>query len=183
MILQRNYNILNHDLCKQIENNGESFWCQHGNDECVGNMIQSCGLYALAGDSIRKTSFIACQMSLDADRTGQTVGKRTCCYHTSSTQFFLSQCAEANGVDFSDITRCVNGGLGLLLQIEAERITHQHRKPYPEYVPTVVFNNVSSNVLTVKKSGISIGNLLLVVHYLYPNTKKQFRYLPTVIQY
>lgn len=61
-------------ICKQIENNGESFWCQHGNDECVGNMIQSCGLYALAGYPIRKTNFIACQMGLDADRTGQTVG-------------------------------------------------------------------------------------------------------------
>lgn len=62
------------NICKQIENNGESFWCQHGNDECVGNMIQSCGLYALAGYPIRKTNFIACQMGLDADRTGQTVG-------------------------------------------------------------------------------------------------------------
>lgn len=56
----------------------------------------------------------------------------------------MLQCAEANGINYLDITRCVDGGLGLLLQIEAERITHKHRKPYPEYVPTVVFNNVST---------------------------------------
>jgi len=106
-----------------IENNGESFWCQHGNDECVGNMVQSCGLYALAGNAIGKANFINCQMELDVDATGQT-------------------CAEANGINYeTDIRRCIEGGLGTLLQIEAERLTHKHRKPYPEYVPTVVFNN------------------------------------------
>lgn len=36
-------------------------------------MIQSCGLYALAGFPLKQSSFIACQMNLDGDRTGQTV--------------------------------------------------------------------------------------------------------------
>lgn len=64
---------LNTMSTQQIENNGESFWCQHGNEECVGNMIQSCGLYALAGYPLKKSQFIACQMNRDGDRTGQTV--------------------------------------------------------------------------------------------------------------
>lgn len=65
----------------------------------------------------------------------------------------MLQCAEENGIDYnSDIARCVNGGLGTLLQIEAERITHKHRKPYPEYVPTVVFNDVSTYKWKIRKA-------------------------------
>lgn len=41
------------------------------------------------------------------------------------------------------VADCYSGGLGYLLQIDAERITHKIRKPYPSWVPTIVYNDVS----------------------------------------
>lgn len=53
------------------------------------------------------------------------------------------QCAAAVGVEWPEVTQCFYGGLGTQLQLEAERITHKLAKPYPKFVPTIVFNQVS----------------------------------------
>jgi len=114
-------------------------------------MIQSCGLYALTGNPIGKTNFITCQMQLGVDPTGQT-------------------CAEENGLNYeSDIKRCVDGGLGTLLQIEAERVTHKHRKPYPEYVPTVVFNKTFDQDLHSRATADFFGLMCDLIDHAAPS--------------
>lgn len=46
------------------------------------------------------------------------------------------------------VSDCYQGGLGYQLQIDAERITHKIAKPYPSFVPTIVYNGVSNFFIT-----------------------------------
>lgn len=48
------------------------FECQHGEDECAGNAIQSCALNSLP-DQDKQVEFVSCQMTFGSEPTGQTV--------------------------------------------------------------------------------------------------------------
>jgi len=100
---------------------GERFACQHGQDECDGNMIQSCTLNALNGNRDASMAYVACQMASGAERTGQ-------------------ECAARVGVDYGQVAQCFNDGLGTRLQLGAEKATHEIAFPYPKFVPTIVYN-------------------------------------------
>lgn len=50
-------------------------------------------------------------------------------------------------VDYAEVHQCLRGGLATQLQLEAERITHRIARPYPSFVPTIVYNNVFDQVL------------------------------------
>lgn len=45
--------------------------------------------------------------------------------------------------NFPDIEKCSTGPRGVELQLNAEKQTHTVRKPYPRFVPTIVYNKVS----------------------------------------
>ncbi|KAJ6635184.1 GILT-like protein 1 [Pseudolycoriella hygida] len=110
---------------KSWRNGGERFMCQHGPDECAGNMIQSCTLNAINapgnGDPDASMKYVACQMAPGAEASGQ-------------------QCAASVGIDYSFVSQCVSGGLGQQLQYGAEKATHEIAYPYPRFVPTIVYN-------------------------------------------
>lgn len=55
---------------------------------------------------------------------------------------YTLQCAESVGVQYPEVSQCYYGGLGTQLQLEAERITHKIARPYPKFVPTIVYNHV-----------------------------------------
>lgn len=55
-------------------NEDADFECQHGENECAGNAIQSCALNSLP-DQDKQVQFVSCQMSYDAEPTGQKVAK------------------------------------------------------------------------------------------------------------
>lgn len=63
-------------------------------------------------------------MRWDADYTGQN-------------------CVGLVGANFTNVNECANGDKGKQLQLEAEKETHLIAKPYPSFVPTVVYNKVS----------------------------------------
>lgn len=52
--------------------NGVDFTCQHGPYECEGNKIQSCGIREAPNQDVQ-VQFVACQMSRDAEPSGQIV--------------------------------------------------------------------------------------------------------------
>jgi len=100
---------------------GDRYACQHGQDECDGNKIQSCTLNALNGNPDASMRYVACQMAYGADLTGQN-------------------CAARAGVNFGVVSQCFNGVLGKQLQMGAEKATHEIAYPYPSFVPTIVYN-------------------------------------------
>ncbi|KAJ6635183.1 GILT-like protein 1 [Pseudolycoriella hygida] len=102
---------------------GKTFVCQHGQAECSLNMIQSCGLYIRAGNSDEQVEYVNCEMKMP---------------FTNDTNSKICQ----NKSEDWKIAGCYNGGLGYQLQIEAERITHKIAKPYPSFVPTIVYNSI-----------------------------------------
>ncbi|XP_037049798.1 GILT-like protein 1 [Bradysia coprophila] len=110
---------------KSWRNGGETFICQHGPEECAGNMVQSCTLNALNGpmngNPDGSMAYVACQMAPGAEQSGRV-------------------CAEKVGIDFGFVSQCVNGGLGQQLQYGAEKATHEIAYPYPRFVPTIVYN-------------------------------------------
>lgn len=71
--------------------------------------------------------YVSCQMRWDADYTGQN-------------------CANLVGVNYANVNDCFIGELGKQLQLDAEEQTHLIAKPYPRFVPTIVFNRVSELV-------------------------------------
>lgn len=52
------------------------------------------------------------------------------------------QCFEEAGGEWRLLNKCVDGGEGKQLQLQAERTTNEIAKPKLKNVPTVVFNNV-----------------------------------------
>lgn len=52
------------------------------------------------------------------------------------------ECPDASNINWSEIEQCMRGGLGVELQLEAERHTHRVRVPYPVGIPTVTFDDV-----------------------------------------
>lgn len=56
-------------------------------------------------------------------------------------QYYL-QCSEASGIDWNEVTHCINHGFARQLKLDAERRTHRVAFPYPDFVPTIVYNGV-----------------------------------------
>ena len=47
---------------KPDSNGGWTFTCQHGNDECIGNLYQACLLNGLKGDNRLQVEAVNCIM-------------------------------------------------------------------------------------------------------------------------
>lgn len=43
---------------------------------------------------------------------------------------------------YVDVLKCSSGSKGVELQLDAEKETHSIAKPYPSFIPTIVFNKV-----------------------------------------
>lgn len=52
------------------------------------------------------------------------------------------QCSDSSNISFANVTECKNGGRGVELQLDAEKETHLIAKPYPSFIPTIVYNKV-----------------------------------------
>ncbi|XP_075223920.1 gamma-interferon-inducible lysosomal thiol reductase-like [Lycorma delicatula] len=113
---------------KAHSNSDGSFVCQHGPNECRGNLIDSCVLSKLPKGGA--------QVKYVADRMEQP----------SSSDDEVQKHAEEAGVSWSDVISCTNAVVGRNLQLEAERET-KTRTPGPKFVPTVIFNNVYNQQL------------------------------------
>lgn len=52
------------------------------------------------------------------------------------------QCSDSSKISFANVTECKNGEKGVELQLDAEKETHLIAKPYPSFIPTIVYNKV-----------------------------------------
>lgn len=68
--------------------------CQHGPEECAGNMIQSCTLNGingpLNGNPDASMAYVACQMAPGAEPTGREVVFLRCQCITPANVFIIS---------------------------------------------------------------------------------------------
>jgi interferon gamma-inducible protein 30 len=97
------------------------FTCQHGPNECYGNIIETC-----ARDQLQKDDFNTFMVCLEADitKTGKDFNKS------------LANCL-TNPDEIGVITQCAEGDMGNQLEHEVAQATPQH-----DYVPWVVVNGV-----------------------------------------
>lgn len=139
----------------QSVNGGESFICQHGEAECIGNIIQSCTLYLLTGQPDAKMAFVGCQMSFPYPEDN---GKL---------------CAAHVEVDHNEVLQCFNGGLGTQLQLEAERLTRKIAEPYPSFVPTIVYDHEFSDDLQKRTLTNFHGVVCELIGYAAPACEEE----------
>jgi len=99
------------------------FVCQHGADECVGNLIHSC-LLSFYPSVQQYMGFVNCTESTSGDVV------------TVSTQ-----CAEKTQVDFSKIDACRKSKLGNQLQ-HINAVKTENLQPPHKYVPWIVVNGI-----------------------------------------
>ncbi|KAH8035654.1 hypothetical protein HPB51_007898 [Rhipicephalus microplus] len=99
--------------------------CQHGPDECFGNVVQSCAAH-IFNDTILSLAFVTC-MSL-AERPHEA-GR---------------ECARGIARNWNAIQRCANGGKGRVLQDEMGERTWNLDPPH-HYVPWLVINGVHND--------------------------------------
>lgn len=98
-----------------------TFWCQHGEEECYGNMVELCAVHHNP-DTYWK--FIMCQ---------ELAGK------FDDDQ--VKKCAAEGGLDYDEIVECAKGTEGPQLHLEAADLT----PPEHTYVPWVTVNGVLQN--------------------------------------
>lgn len=108
--------------------NGSSyeFTCQHGPKECLGNIIEVCGIYLIKNKTV-EMAFINCMESI-------TSGKM---------EHHAKKCALKAGIEFNDLQSCYTSALGNRLQHEMA-VRTDLLSPTHQYVPWVVVNGIHS---------------------------------------
>jgi len=103
------------------ENADKTFTCQHGVNECKGNMVQACGMYAYPAQATW-WPFIAC---LERG-TPHTDGQR---------------CAQQSSLSWDNINACI-GNSSLSYQVmHAHAQDTKNLKPAHQYTPWITLND------------------------------------------
>jgi len=97
------------------------FTCQHGPQECFGNILETCAMYVLKNISV-SFPFIACIEMSD-----------------SPVNDSAKQCASKHGVDLAAVLDCAGGPLGNKLEHEMALKTDKLDPPHTS-VPWVTLN-------------------------------------------
>ncbi|XP_077498835.1 gamma-interferon-inducible lysosomal thiol reductase-like [Amblyomma americanum] len=122
--------------------------CQHGPEECFGNVVQSCADH-IFNDTILSLAFVTC-MSL-AERPHEA-GR---------------ECARGIARKWNAIQRCATGGKGRLLQDQMSERTWNLDPPH-HYVPWILINGVHNDV----QQAMAQTDLLQVVCDSTPDGRK-----------
>ncbi|CAL1531014.1 unnamed protein product, partial [Lymnaea stagnalis] len=109
---------------KQVEDHWE-FQCQHGNDECVGNIIETCAIAIVQNISVY-FPFINCMESSSIRSEDAAIA-----------------CAKKFPVPLDQILKCSNSSMGNSLEhqmaLETDALVPKH-----SYVPWITLNGVYS---------------------------------------
>ncbi|XP_060753899.1 gamma-interferon-inducible lysosomal thiol reductase-like [Neoarius graeffei] len=127
---------------KQVGDKYE-FTCQHGSDECLGNMIETCVM--------KKVPEAAVPVIYCMEAAADVVKAAEPCLALFSPQ-----------TRFGDVMACVNGDEGNQLMHQNAKATAALQPPH-EYVPWVTINSEHTDDLQEK----AMGSLFLLVCSLY----------------
>jgi len=137
---------------------GEYFICQFGPAECYGNMLQLCGLHQICRNERAQVDFVACEMRMP--------------FNLNATR---PECSELVGINWDDVTHCINNGFARQLKLDAERRTHRVTYPYPDFVPTIVYNGEFDQVLQ-DRSLRELGTVICEqINNVHPSCANKFK--------
>lgn len=107
------------------------FDCQHGPDECTGDLIETCAL-ALVNNITKSLPFINCVEKSDDIPADSAPG-----------------CAKEHGINYDRVMNCVNSRFGNYLQHLAGVKTESLQLIYPQqdHVPWVTLNGIHSDAI------------------------------------
>ncbi|CAH2041505.1 unnamed protein product, partial [Iphiclides podalirius] len=107
---------------KSMDYGDEGFECQHGPQECLGNLVQDCALkYMRKHSDQQRVAYAVCEMSSEAG----TQGNLGCVKHA--------------GVARDAVEHCVMSGEGIVLQLDSEYHTSSLK---PQFIPSITINGV-----------------------------------------
>ena len=125
------------------------YYCQHGEEECIGNLIETCSMYLNPNASVY-FPFIHCIET-------SSLNPRTA----------APSCAQQYGLDYSKIQSCASGDLGNSLQHEMALKTQALNPPHT-YVPWVTLEGVHNDDIQNKAE----FNLLGLICAAYEGSPK-----------
>ncbi|XP_076331198.1 gamma-interferon-inducible lysosomal thiol reductase-like isoform X2 [Tachypleus tridentatus] len=111
---------------KQLKNGTWVFQCQHGREECYGNLVQTCAVCLLNNTDL-SLPFVHCAMS------------------SSHPQSAGPMCARKLNIDYRPIEKCLTSDQGNRWQHEMGKKT-ESQKPHITFIPRVVINGVYSKL-------------------------------------
>lgn len=127
------------------------FQCQHGPNECLGNLIETCAISLLKNISV-SFPFVHCfEVSIE---------------HSGDPKSVAQHCAKSSEIDYTPIEACVNGPQGNELEHEMAKKTDA-LEPQHEYVPWVTINGKHTEKIQTEAE----NNLLKLVCDYYEGTK------------
>lgn len=115
------------------EANKYKFFCQHGEAECVGNLIESCAIYVLKNERVSFNyshciaSYLNTQRRVDFPKAAR-------------------KCANEQNINYDQIDACANGQLGNQLEHQMA-VRTRALNPSHNYVPWVTINGVHTEAL------------------------------------
>ncbi|KAL8589550.1 hypothetical protein ACOMHN_015936 [Nucella lapillus] len=127
------------------------FTCQHGKEECVGNLLETCAIHVMKGDYTRIMPFINCIES------SQNYPMKA-----------VKVCAGQHGAPLGEIMQCYNSTEGNLLEHQMAQRTDA-LKPSHQYVPWVVLNGVHTEKINTEAT----ENLLKLICDTYTGPKPE----------
>ncbi|KAL4218561.1 antigen processing and presentation of exogenous peptide antigen via MHC class I [Mactra antiquata] len=110
---------------------GWDFTCQHGEQECVGNLIETCAI-ALLEKKTAYVPFIYCMEGMDIEPAKAA-----------------QKCGEKLGIDIDDIMKCSTSSQGNNLEHEMALLTDALNPPH-RYVPWIVINDIHTEKMQNK---------------------------------
>ena len=132
---------------RSLDKPGYSFSCQHGPEECKGNMVHTCSLKYVK----EPLPYIKCMMedNYEAYERGRI-------------------CADQLNIDFEPIMKCATSleGEELLAEVGAESLGVKH---HLSFIPTIAMDDNFGNQSNILKNFLlQICNAYTVCYFLYP---------------
>lgn len=134
------------------------FYCQHGQSECIGNLIESCAIYHNP-DETKYVPFLHCM---------EYYGP-----YTTNAEY----CASLAGIDYRAITTCVNSEEGNKIEHQMGLETEALNPPH-QYVPWFTMNGYHTQTVQNQLS----SNFLNYVCQAYTGTKPRECYAANEIK-
>lgn len=125
------------------------FECQHGEEECYGNLIETCAIHYHPNATVY-FPFIYCIES-----------------STTVPRYIAPTCASKFGFDYTAIQYCVEGPLGNSLEHEMAMKTDALQPPH-QYVPWVTLNGVHTDKIQSEAQ----NNLIKLICDTYQGSPK-----------
>ena len=136
----------------RVTSDGYEFDCQHGEQECIGNMFHAC-VEDKVEDAAKRLEMIKCMISDNYEPENSA-----------------KKCAGEGGVDFEEILTCATGPQGRELHYQAG-IKTQALSPKVSFIPTIEIDESQMSQKAILKNLLKEVCAVYSSKYLTPREK------------